>query len=131
MIYAERLQIFCLVTIVIACCLLIIGCQKPEDVVCIDLSEQVGEAPIICTDGKEPQVCMAPDSDNCGYYVNSKYIPCKSCYDCDAAAEITVKLCLGGSPSVDFSCKDHVSDNSIPKKTEALLNAMEYLKESY
>lgn len=130
MIHTEQLKTF-LLFIVFACCLLITGCQKPEDVVCTDLSELVAEELIICIDGKEPQLCMAPDSDHCGYFVNSRYIPCKSCYDCDAAAEIAVKVCLGRSPSVDFSCKNQVSDNSIPEKAKALLDAMKYLKESY
>lgn len=95
MVYAETLRTFCLFAVIIACCLLITGCQKPEGVDCVDLSEQAWGETIICTDGNEPQVCMAPDSDHCGFYVNSNYIPCKSCYDCDAAIVITVALCSG------------------------------------
>jgi len=130
MIHSARLQTLYLFTVITACCLLIIGCQKPEDVDCIDLSEQAWGEPIICTDGNEPQVCMAPDSDNCGYYVNSIYIPCKSCYDCDAATDVAVALCLGMSLSVDSSSTDQVTGDSVVEKTEALLDAMESLRKS-
>ena len=131
MIHAERLRAFYLFTVIAACCVLIIGCQKPTDVICTDLSELVAEELIICTDGKEPQLCMSPDSDNCGYYVNSRYIPCRSCYDCDSATELAVTLCLGRSPSIDSSCTNQVADDSVAEKNEALLDAMEYLKELY
>jgi hypothetical protein len=92
---AKRLRNVCLFPALIACCVLIAGCGKPDDVECFDLSEQAWGETIICTDGNEPQVCMAPDSDHCGFYVDSRYIPCKSCYDCDAAADLTVALCQG------------------------------------
>lgn len=131
MIHAERLRAFYLFTAIAACCFLVIGCPKPTDVVCTDLSESVAEELIICTDGKEPQLCMSPDSDNCGYYVNSKYIPCRSSCDCDAAAELAVTLCLGISPSIVSSCTNQVADDSVAEKTEVLLDAVEYLKESY
>ena len=96
MIHKERLRTINFFVVIAACCFLISGCQKPDDLDCYDLSTQIKEEPIICTDGNEPQVCMAPDSANCGYYVNSMYIPCKSCFDCDAAADLTVALCSGG-----------------------------------
>ena len=92
---AKRLRNFYLFAALIACFVLNAGCQKPDDVECVDLSEQAWGETIICTDGNEPQVCMAPESDHCGFYVNSRYIPCKSCYDCDAAAELTIALCQG------------------------------------
>ena len=95
MVHAEKVRTFCLLAAIIACFALITGCGKPDDVHCVDLSEQAWGETIICADGNEPQVCMAPDSDHCGFYVNSNYIPCKSCYDCDAAADMTVALCLG------------------------------------
>ena len=116
MIHAERLRTFYLFTVIVACCVLIMGCPKPEDVDCVDLSEQAWGEPIISTDGNEPQVCMAPDSDNCGYYVNSIYIPCISCYDCDIAAQAAVVLCLGMFPSVDSSCTNQVADDSVAEK---------------
>ena len=75
-------------------------------------------------------MCMAPDSDNCGYYVNSMYIPCKSC-TCDAATRLAVALCLGMSSSVDSSFTDRVADDPVTEKAAVLLDAMEYLKESY
>jgi hypothetical protein len=105
MIHAERLRTFYLFTVIAASCMLIMGCPKPEDVDCTDLSEMVVEAPITCTDGNEPQLCVSPDSDNCGYYVNSMYIPCRSCA-CDAATKVAVALCLGMSPSVNSSFTD-------------------------
>lgn len=95
MTHAKRLRSFYRFATLIACCMLITGCQKPDDVNCVALSEQVQGEIIICDDGNEPQVCMAPESDHCGFYVNSWYIPCKSCYDCDAAADLTVALCQG------------------------------------
>ena len=95
MTHAKRLRSVYLFATLIACCMLITGCQKPDDVNCVDISEQVQGEIIICADGNEPQVCMAPDSDHCGFYVNARYIPCKSCYDCDAAADMTVALCQG------------------------------------
>jgi len=94
MIHGERLRTFYLFSVIVAYCFFIMGCPKPNDVVCTDLSESVVEEPIICTDGNEPQLCMAPNADNCGYYVNSIYIPCRSCYDCDTATDVTVALCL-------------------------------------
>ena len=130
MIPAERLRTVYLFAVIAACCLLITGCPKPEDVDCIDLSGPVTEETIICTDGKEPQLCMAPDSDNCGYYVNSMYIPCKSC-TCDAVTRLAVALCLGMSSSVDSSFTDRVADDPVAEKAAVLLHAMEYLKESY
>jgi hypothetical protein len=93
--HAKRLRAFCLCAVISGCFLFVAACQKPDDVECVDLSEQAWGETIICADGNEPQVCMAPDSDHCGFYVNSNYIPCKSCYDCDAAADMTVALCLG------------------------------------
>jgi len=116
MIHAERLRAFYLFTVIAACCVLIIGCQKPTDVVCTDLSELIQTEPIICTDGNETQLCMSEDSDNCGYYVNSIYIPCISCYDCDIAAQAAVVLCLGMFPSVDSSCTNQVADDSVAEK---------------
>ena len=95
MTHAKQLKIFYLFAAFIAGCVLFAGCMKPDDVNCVDLSEQVQGEIIICADGNEPQVCMAPESDHCGFYVNSRYIPCKSCYDCDAAADLTVALCQG------------------------------------
>jgi hypothetical protein len=95
MIRINRLRTVCPFTVVAAYCLLIFGCQKPEDVNCVKLSEQVKGDAVICTDGGEPQVCMSPDLDHCGYSVKSMYIPCKSCYDCDNATDITVALCSG------------------------------------
>jgi hypothetical protein len=106
MIHAKGLRTLYLFTVIIACCLLIAGCTKPDDVDCVDLSEQAQGEIIICTDGNEPQVCMAPDSDNCGYYVNSLYIPCESCGDCDTATDVTVALCMGMSPSAESSSTD-------------------------
>ena len=93
MILGEKFRILYLFTVLVICCFFIFGCPKPEDVDCTDLSEIAAEEPVICTDGNEPQVCMAPDSDNCGYYVNSMYIPCKSCFDCETATNLTVALC--------------------------------------
>ena len=93
MFHVKRKRTLYFLVVIIACCVFITGCQKPEDVECVDVSEQVQGEIILCADGKEPQVCMAPESDHCGFYVNSRYIPCKSCYDCDAAARITVALC--------------------------------------
>ena len=95
MIHAKGLRTLYLFTVITACCVLIAGCTKPGDVDCVDLSEQAQGEVIMCTDGNEPQVCMAPDSDNCGYYVNSLYIPSKSCGDCDTATDVTVALCTG------------------------------------
>ena len=95
MTHAKRLRNFYLFAAIIACCVLITGCQKPDNVNCVDLSEQAWGETIICTDGNEPQVCMAPESDHCGFYVNLRYIPCTSCYDCDAAVDLTVALCQG------------------------------------
>ena len=140
MIHAERLRTFYLFTAIAACCLLIVGCPQPEctvdcpqpeDVDCTDLSASVTEETIICTDGNEPQVCMAPDSDNCGYYVNSMYMPCSSCNDCDAATDVAVTVCLGMSLSVDFSLTDQMADESIVENTEVFRDAMEDRKESY
>ena len=107
MIYGEKLRVVYLFTVIAACCFLIMGCPQqdcmvdcpqPEDVECTDLSEIVAEETIICTDGNEPQLCIAPDSDNCGYYVNSMYMPCSSCNDCDAATGLAVALCSGTVP---------------------------------
>jgi hypothetical protein len=95
MTHAKRLRIFYPFAAILACCVLMTGCQKPDDVNCVDLSEQAWGKIIICADGNEPQVCMAPESDHCGFYVDSRYIPCTSCYDCDAAADMTVALCQG------------------------------------
>jgi hypothetical protein len=95
MTHAKRLSSVYLFAAIIACFVLNAGCQKPDDVNCVDLSEQAWGETIICADGSEPQVCMAPESDHCGFYVNSRYIPCKSCYDCDAAVDLTVALCQG------------------------------------
>jgi hypothetical protein len=130
MIHAERLRTVYLLAVIVACCVLITGCTKPEDVDCIDLSGPVTEEPIICTDGKEPQLCMSPAVDNCGYYVNSLYIPCRSC-TCDAATRLAVALCLGMSPSVDLSFTDPVAEDPVMEKAEALLDAMEHFRESY
>jgi len=130
MIPAKRLRTVYLFAVIAACCLLITGCPKPEDVECIDLSGPVTEETIICTDGKEPQLCMAPDSDNCGYYVNSMYIPCRSC-TCDAATRLAVALCLGRSPSVASSSNALVEDDTVAGQSAALLDAVECLKESY
>jgi hypothetical protein len=93
--YIKRPRAFYLFACIIVCCVLITGCRKPNDVDCVDLSEQAWGETIICADGNEPQVCMGPESDHCGFYVNAHYIPCKSCYDCDAASDMTVALCLG------------------------------------
>jgi hypothetical protein len=102
------------------------GCAKPGDVDCTDLSELIPrEEPIPCKDGNEIQLCNAPDSDNCGYYVNAMYIPCRTCNDCDAASRVAVALCLGLFPSVDSSFTDHVADDSAVKNAESLLDAME------
>jgi hypothetical protein len=92
---AKRLRNVYLFTAIIACCMLITGCQKPDDVNCVALSEQAWGETIMCDDGNEPQVCMAPESDHCGFYVDARYIPCRSCYDCDAAVDLTVALCQG------------------------------------
>ena len=131
MINAERLRAFYLLIVIAVCCSFIIGCSKPSDVVCTDLSELIETDLIICTDGKEPQLCMSQDTDNCGYYVNSIYIPCISCYDCDIASTVAVALCSAVSPSVNSSYINQVVDDPVAGKNEALLNAMEYLKESY
>jgi hypothetical protein len=93
--YIKRPRAFYLFAAIIVSCVLIAGCRKPDDVECVDLSEQASGETIICADGNEPQVCMGPESDHCGFYVNSRYIPCKSCYDCDAAVDLTVALCQG------------------------------------
>ena len=108
MIHAERLRTLYLFTVLVIFCFLITGCPKPDDVDCIDLSKIVlDEPPVICPDGNEPQLCMAPESENCGYYANSQYIPCKSCLDCDAAIDIVVALCEATSPPpVDSSSTD-------------------------
>ena len=103
MIHTKGLRTFYLFAVITVCCLLVIGCPKPEDVDCIDLSELVPEQTLICADGNQPQVCMSPDSDNCGYYVNSIYVPCKSCGDCDTATDVTVALCSGMSRSAGLS----------------------------
>ena len=131
MIHAEGLRTFYLFTVIAVCCVFIVGCQKPTDVVCTDLSELINSEPIICTDGNETQLCMSPESDNCGYYVNSIYIPCRSSCDCDAAAEVAVAFCLGMSLTVDLSCTNQVADDTVAEKNEALLDAMEYLNEHY
>ena len=93
--HAKGLRIFYPFAALIAGCILFAGCMKPDDVDCVDLSEQAWGETITCADGNEPQVCMAPESDHCGFYVDSRYIPCKSCYDCDAAVDLTVALCQG------------------------------------
>ena len=99
----ERLRTAYLFTAIAVCCLLITGCQKPQDVECVDLGQQVEGESIICTDGNEPQVCMDLDQENCGYYVNSQYIPCRSCYECDAVTDFAVALCSGMSRSAESS----------------------------
>ena len=102
----QGLRTFYLFAVIAACCVLVAGCPKPEDVDCINLSELVPEKTLICADGNEPQVCMAPDSDNCGYYVNSLYIPCRPCGDCDRATDLTVALCSDMSSSAESSSAD-------------------------
>ena len=105
--HRKKVWTFYLFTVAIVCCFLISGCPKPEDVDCVNISEIVlDEPPIICPDGNEPQLCMAPDSDNCGYMVNSQYLPCKSCFDCDATIDLVVMLCESSSPSVQTSPAD-------------------------
>ena len=107
MVLAEKVGILNLLTVVIVCCFLISGCPKPEDVDCVNISEIVlDEPPIICPDGNEPQMCMAPESENCGYVVNSQYLPCKSCLDCDATIDLVVMLCESSSPAVETSPND-------------------------
>jgi hypothetical protein len=129
MLHTERLRTFYLFTVIAACCVLIMGCQKPEDVECTDLSVIVTEE-IICTDGKEPQLCMSRESVNCGYYVNSIYIPCRSCA-CNAATDLAVALCLGMPPSVSSSSTDRVAEDPDVENAETLRDAMEYLRDSY
>ena len=78
MIHAERLRTLYLFTVISVCCFLITGCPQPDDVDCAQFKRNcLRRNPTICPDGNEPQLCMAPDSDNCGYYANSIYIPCK------------------------------------------------------
>ena len=115
MFHTERLRTFYLFTVIAACCVLITGCPEtectvdcpqPEDVECHDLSVLALESTTVCTDGNEPQVCMARESDNCGYVVNSQYLPCKSCLDCDATIDLVVMLCESSSPAVETSPND-------------------------
>ena len=107
MIHGKRVLAFYLFTVLIVFCFLVSGCPKPEDVDCVNISEIVlDEPPIICPDGNEPQMCMAPDSDNCGYIVNSQYLPCKSCFDCDATIDLVVMLCESSLSSADISSAD-------------------------
>ena len=106
-------------------------CPKPEDVECIDLSVLAPESSIICTDGSELQVCMARESDNCGYDVNAMYIPCRACDDCDAATDLAAAVCLDIPLSVDSSFTERVAEDPGLETTEVLRDAMEYLKESY
>ena len=111
MIEKERLRTVYLFTVIAACCFLVFGCQKPENVDCFDLSTQIKEDPIICTDGNEIQVCMSEDSESCGYYVNSTYLPCRTC-TCDVVTRVAVAMCSGISPSVDSSFPDQGIDDS-------------------
>ena len=106
MLHAERLRTLYLFTVITACFFLITGCQQPEDVDCYDLSSQVEDEPIICTDGNEIQICMSQDSGNCGYYVNSQYIPCRSCFECDTVTDFAVAFCSGMPPSTGLSSTD-------------------------
>ena len=140
MFHTERLRTFYLFTVIAACCVLITGCPEtectvdcpqPEDVECHDLSVLALESTTVCTDGNEPQVCMARESDNCGYVVNSIYIPCRACDDCDAATDLAAAECLDMSLAVDSSFTDRMADDSILETTETLRDAVEYLKESY
>jgi hypothetical protein len=104
MMNGKRAWTFYLFAVTIACCFFVAGCPKPEDVDCVSISEIVlDEPPIICPDGNEPQLCMAADSDNCGYVVNSQYLPCKSCLDCDATIDLVVMLCESSPLSVETS----------------------------
>lgn len=140
MVHAESLRTFSLFTVIATCCLFIAGCPqiectvdcpKPEDVECYDLSVLAVESTIICTDGNELQMCMARESDNCGYDVNAMYIPCRACDDCDEATDLAVAVCLESSLPVDSSFTDRVAEEPGVENTEALRDAMEYLKESY
>jgi len=140
MFHTERLRTFYLFTVMAACCLFITGCPEtectvdcpqPEDVECTDLSVLAVESSIICTDGSEPQVCMARESDNCGYVINAMYMPCRACDDCDEATDLAIALCLEMSPSVDSFSTDRVAEGPGVENAETLLDAMEYLKESY
>jgi len=140
MLHLERLRIFYLFTVIAACCLFITGCPEtectvdcpqPEDVECHDLSVLALESTTFCADGNEPQVCMARESDNCGYVVNAMYIPCRACDDCDAATDLAASLCLDIPLSVDSSFTDRVAEDPGVETTEALHDAVEYLKESY
>ena len=110
MIQKKRLLTVYLFTVIAACCVLIVGCQKPEDVKCVNLSEQIKEEPIICTDGNEIQVCMSEDSESCGYYVNATYLSCKTC-NCDVVTGVAVAMCSGISPPVDTSSPNQLDDS--------------------
>ena len=140
MLHAKRLRTFSVFTVIAACCLLITGCPQqectvdcpiPEDVECYDLSVLALESTTICTDGNELEVCMARESDNCGYIVNSMYIPCIACDDCDEANDLAIAVCLDMSLPLDSSFTDRVAEDPGVETTEALRDAMEYLEESY
>ena len=128
MIRVERLKTFYLFTAIVACCLFITGCPKA------DLPEGMDCSPLIfCTDLTQLHFCTTPDGTDCGFFAKSQYIPCEDCLTlaCEDAATEAIALCLGISPSVDSSFTDPMTDDSVVEQTEALLEAMESLKESY
>ena len=137
MLHTKGLRAVYLFTVVAAFCFLITGCPEqectvdcpqPEDVECTVLSKPARESTTVCTDGNEPQVCMARESDHCGYIINAMYVPCRACDDCDTATNLAVALCLGTSLSVESSFADQVLEDSVVETTEALRETMEYLR---